>query len=133
MSVVLDASSLIAYLHDEKGADVVTDALADGAALSVVNWAETLSKLADVGGDPEELAASLESEGLIGELIEIVSMTPEDAVRVAQLRPLTRDLGLSIADRVCIATGVRLELPVLTADGDWARLEIAGLSVSLIR
>ncbi len=37
---ILDASALIAYLHDEPGADAVVDAITETAAISVVNWAD---------------------------------------------------------------------------------------------
>ena len=43
---VLDASAVLALLNDEEGGEVVTDAIADGAAISVVNLAEVLSKVA---------------------------------------------------------------------------------------
>lgn len=44
---VLDASALMAILHAEDGASVVIEAIGEGAAVSVVNWAEVLSKLAE--------------------------------------------------------------------------------------
>jgi PIN domain nuclease of toxin-antitoxin system len=43
---VLDASAVMALLHDEPGADAVVDAIAVGTAISVVNWAEVLSNVA---------------------------------------------------------------------------------------
>jgi ribonuclease VapC len=49
-SCVLDASALLAYLHGENGGDEVADAVA--AAMSAASWAETLSKLAEVGRNP---------------------------------------------------------------------------------
>ena len=46
---VLDASALMAVLHAEDGASIVIEAIAGGVAVSVVNWAEVLSKLAEAG------------------------------------------------------------------------------------
>ena len=132
MASVLDASALLAYLHDEPGADVVTDAVGEGAVISVVNWAETLSKLTAIG-DPTELAKELEAQGLLGSLLEIVPLTDADAVKIAELYPDTRDQGLSLGDRACIATALRLGLPVVTAERIWSDLEIEGLSLTLIR
>ncbi len=40
---VLDASAVLAFLHGERGADVVSDALADVSVVSAANWAEVLS------------------------------------------------------------------------------------------
>lgn len=41
MSRVLDAAALLAFLHDEPGADGVGEAL-DGAMVSTVNWSEVI-------------------------------------------------------------------------------------------
>ncbi len=57
VAAVLDASALMAVLHDEDGADEATEAIANGAAISVVNWAEGLTKLAERGRDPEQAAS----------------------------------------------------------------------------
>lgn len=43
---VLDASALLAYLQGEPGAANVATDLTKGSAISSINWAETLSKLA---------------------------------------------------------------------------------------
>lgn len=131
-SVVMDASALLAYLHDEAGADVVTEALVHGAAISAANWAEVLSKIAEEGEDPEELADHLQAQGFLGESIEVIPLTDADARLIARLRPATRVYGLSLGDRACIALGLRLGLPVLTADRTWAVLDL-GVTVQAIR
>ena len=56
----------------------------------------------------------------------------EDAGRLAELRPKTRALGLSLADRACLALALRLGLPVLTTDGAWAELDLP-VAVAVIR
>lgn len=43
MSLVLDASSLLAFLHDEPGADRVWPVLS-GAMVCAVNWPEVVHK-----------------------------------------------------------------------------------------
>ncbi|MEB3338407.1 MAG: hypothetical protein VKJ46_13150 [Leptolyngbyaceae bacterium] len=55
-TAVLDASALLAYLQGEIGASVVATFLIQGAVMSSVNWAETLSKLAQRGQDPDIVA-----------------------------------------------------------------------------
>lgn len=129
---ILDASALLAYLRDESGAPVVENALTQGAYISIVNWAEVLSKVTELGEDPQAFAQRLKDEGILGNSIEIVSLTEEDAVAIAQLRPLTRSAGLSFGDRACLALGKRLGLPVLTADRTWINLSL-GVQVQLIR
>ena len=43
MTLVLDASSLLAFLHDEPGADRVWSVLS-GARVCAVNWSEVVQK-----------------------------------------------------------------------------------------
>jgi len=126
---ILDASALIAFLHDEPGADAVVEALAATAAMSVVNWAETLSKVAADGDDPQRVADSLQ---LSDAPLQLEPLTEGDCVAIARLRPLTRARGLSLADRACLALAQRLDLPILTADREWASLDV-GVRVQLVR
>jgi len=123
---ILDASALIAFLHDEPGSNAVVDAIAYTAAVSMVNWAEALSKVAADGADPQAVATAFE-----GTLI-LEPLTETDCIEIARLRPLTKAHGLSLADRACLALAKRLDLPVLTADRDWADLTL-GIAVQLIR
>ncbi len=126
---ILDASALIAYLHDEPGSEAVVDAITDTAAISVVNWAETLSKVAADGGDPQQIADSLQASD--SPLI-LEALTDADCVEIARLRPLTKAHGLSLADRACLALAKRLDIPVVTADRNWRDLNL-GITVQLIR
>jgi ribonuclease VapC len=127
-SYVLDASAFLAYLYDESGASVVEAALLQGSAISVINWIEVLSKVAERGKDPQVLLKDLETQGLLGQNLEVMAVAQVDTVarcfadtaRVAQLRPLTKSIGLSLGDRACIALGQRLGLPILTGDQVWA-------------
>ena len=45
MNSVLDASALLALLHNEKGADRVEEAIFNKAVISSVNWAEVIQKV----------------------------------------------------------------------------------------
>jgi ribonuclease VapC len=122
---VLDASAFLAYLRTESGADVVPDAIAGCAIIVTVNLADTLSTLASRGKDPTGVAADLTERGLLGGVIAVEPpFTTADAVEAARLRPLTRDAGLSLADRGCIAVAWRLSTAVLTADQAWSGLTI---------
>jgi PIN domain nuclease of toxin-antitoxin system len=111
---------------------MVETALAAGAVISIVNYAEVLSRLADAGEDPATANHRLCEQGLIGGLLEVVPLTEEDAVVIAQLRASTRTHGLSLGDRACLATGLRFSWPVVTADRTWALLDV-GVIVHLIR
>ena len=119
MTAVLDASALLAYLREEPGADVVADVIADGASMSAVNLAEVFSRSADRGADPAKLAASLAGGGLLDGAITVEPFTTADAIDTARLRRLTRDAGLSLGDRACLALALRLSSRAVTADAAW--------------
>jgi PIN domain nuclease of toxin-antitoxin system len=119
LTPVLDASALLAYLREEPGADIVADTIADGAVMSAVNVAEVLSRSADRGADPAKLAATLAEGGLLDGAVTVEPFTAADAIDAARLRPLTRDAGLSLGDRACLALARRLNSPAVTADTAW--------------
>lgn len=122
----------MAILHAEDGASIVIEAIGEGAAVSVVNWAEVLSKLAEAGKDPEIAAAELRRAEGSRRALSIEPLTAADCVAVARLRPVTRRQGLSLADRACLALAERLDVPALTADREWLKADVAA-EVRLIR
>ncbi|HYG65171.1 MAG TPA: type II toxin-antitoxin system VapC family toxin [Thermoanaerobaculia bacterium] len=115
---VLDASALLAVLHDEPGGDLV-ESLLETAVVSSVNWSEVLQKALERQTDLRGLREDLESLGL-----EILAFTAAQAERAAQLRSTTRHLGLSLADRACLALAAELELPAITTDRVWQDLAL---------
>ncbi|UZQ53334.1 type II toxin-antitoxin system VapC family toxin [Trichothermofontia sichuanensis B231] len=131
-SVVLDASAMLAYLFDEEGAGLVETALNDSACIGAINWSEVLSKVEDKGHSSEALIITLTNQGLLGNTLEVLSTTEKDALLIAQLQPQTKLLGLSLGDRACLALGMRLEIPVLTADTAWNDLTL-NISIRMIR
>jgi len=129
---VLDASALMAYLQDEPGSDTVEALLVLRIVINAVNYAEVLSRLADGGEDAATAHHRLQQQGLVGDVLRVVPLHEDDAVVIARLRPLTKAQGLSLGDRACLATGLRLGWPVITADRAWAALDV-GLTIRLIR
>jgi len=121
---ILDASALLAYLKDEPGAGRVRTAMARGALISAVNWAETLSTLADHGQAPDAAAKALQARGVYRQLVEVVPFDETLAREAARLRRSTRERGLSLGDRACLALGLSRGLPVLTADRAWSKLPL---------
>ena len=129
---VLDASAVIALLHDEEGSSAVVEAIAAGATMSVVNWAEVLSKVAADGDDPREVAARIGAGVSEDAVIWIEALSAADCIEVAELRPKTKAQGLSLADRACLALAARLGVPALTTDREWAKADVDA-RVQLIR
>jgi ribonuclease VapC len=129
---VLDASALMAFLLEENGKAVVAAALAGRAAISIVNWAEVLSKVAERGNDAAAVATRYRERGFIGGALSIEPMFESDCLEVARLRPITKPQGLSLADRACLTLAARLGVPALTTDTAWADVEVS-VEVQLIR
>ncbi|MGK7904649.1 MAG: type II toxin-antitoxin system VapC family toxin [Hormoscilla sp.] len=129
---VLDASALLAYLQGEPGADRVAEVLEIGAAIGAVNWAETLTKLADHGQDPDVVATLLSNQGLLNKTLLVYPVDENIARKIAQLRQQTRSMGLSLGDRACLALASQLTLPALTTDRAWSNLNLA-VQIRLIR
>lgn len=124
---VLDASAALAFLQGEPGGEAVRKTLVGGAAISAVNLAEVHSTLVEQEAAAEALIARLKAMGL-----EVEPFDEVDASVVGALRPRTRALGLSLADRACLALGLRLGRPILAADGALAAADV-GVEVVLIR
>lgn len=129
---VLDGSALLAYLNDEAGADLVEDALRRRSAISLVNLAEVLSKLAETGKNPQDVIENLKGRGLLGGNLVVSSLSADDAVIIATLHRSTKAHGLSLGDRACLGLALRLQVPALTADRAWSRLKVA-VKVEAIR
>jgi Uncharacterized protein conserved in bacteria len=128
---VLDASALLALLQDENGAAVVVEAIEAGAAISTVNFSEVLSKLAEHG--EFAVPAAMRIHQTMDDALRIEPFTEEDAAEAADLRPRSKDQGLSLGDRACLALAARFEVPAVTADRDWSDLPEIGVRVKLIR
>ena len=118
MSVVMDASAVLAAIKNEPGSEQVLAQLR-GALLSVVNWAEVRQKLNDV-----EISAALVRDTLLGSGVEMVDFDLRLAELTADLRPHTKALGLSLGDRACLALAIERNMPALTGDKIWAQLDL---------
>lgn len=112
MTTVLDASAILAFLQGEQGSDVVERHLADGASCGAANWSEVGQKVRAADRDWGLVRALLQSYDLAVEPVTLA-----DAEWAAQR---WRDgEGLSLADRLCLALGERLDADVLTCDRSW--------------
>lgn len=111
MSVV-DASVLLAFAQGEEGADRAETLLDEGATCGAANWSEVAQKVRAAGRDWGLVRALLVSYNLTVEAV-----IEDDAEWAA--RRWRRAEGLSLADRLCLALGERLNIEVWTADTSW--------------
>lgn len=123
---MVDASAVLAYAKREPGTDRVRGVLS-GALISAANFAEVTGKLAVEGHDARRIGTRLIGFGLVVE-----PFTLDDARVTGELAPASRQLGLSLADRACLALARRMGRVVLTADRALAAADL-GVQVELIR
>lgn len=112
MTAVLDASALLAFVQGEAGADAVEAALVDDAVCGAANWSEIAQKVLAADRDWDLVTALLESYAL-----RVEPVTADDGELAA--RQWRRGARRSLADRLCLALGERLDAEVLTANAEW--------------
>ena len=126
--IVLDASAILAVIFDEPGADRVAPHL-PGAMVSTVNVAEVMTKLFDLGMPQETVDAVV-----AGLQFKVLPFDFDHASDAARLRLQTRDAGLSLGDRACLALAKLHDVPALTADRAWKGLKrLTGAKIEMIR
>lgn len=119
---------MLAVIREESGAGVVAKALGAGAAMSAVNVAEVAARLHQDGWNEPEVALVFRELG-----IAVLPFDSDVALLSGSYRNKTRNLGLGLGDRACLATARREECPALTADRSWNQLQLDGVDVRCIR
>ena len=122
--VVLDAYALIAFLRgEEAGAEVIGLLRERPASISAANLAEVVDRLVRTDGHSEPEVRNRTDLVIAGGMsVEPVWLT--DARQAGSLRARHDDrdaAALSLADCFCLATAIKLEAAVATADPALAR------------
>jgi ribonuclease VapC len=116
---VLDASAVLAVLNGEPGEEKVIPILAE-SAIGSVNLTEVGAKLLEAGMDEGSAQIAVSVLG-IGEVIDFDERLAWEAAR---LRPLTKQFGLSLGDRACLALAIQLDVPAVTAEKQWSKQKL---------
>ena len=128
--IVLDASSVIALINREKGCEIVEKYLEE-AIISTVNFAEVISVVNRELFKSE--ADRVEGLKLITDTLpQIIDFDINQAIISGELDSITKKYGLSLGDRACLALAKYKNIPVLTADKTWSKLNL-GIKIKLIR
>ncbi|MDQ4135694.1 MAG: type II toxin-antitoxin system VapC family toxin [Pseudomonadota bacterium] len=123
---VLDTSALVALMLKEPGAEVVAAHL-DGAIISTVNLAEVGAKMVERGATLDLVETEVRAAD-----IAVIPFEEAHALETARLRPATRNYGLSLGDRACLALAGLTQGFVLTSDREWTEVGLP-LDIRLIR
>ncbi|ABV78623.1 PIN domain-containing protein [Rickettsia bellii] len=124
---ILDSSALLALFNSEKGWEKVEELL-PLSIMSTVNIAEVVAEL-----DKKLAVSSIQSkEMIIAAINKIVPLDFDQSIEVGRLRKETKNFGLSLGDRACIALGLTTGYTIYTADKVWVNLPL-NCNIVLIR
>lgn len=124
---VLDASALLCLFYGEPGADRV-EAVLDRAAMTAVNYAEVVAKLADRGVLDDTLTQDLADLDL-----EVCADDRQLATAAGRIGAGRHRSGLAVGDRFCLALAKQKGATVLTCDRSWPRIGAAiGVAVEVL-
>jgi len=115
--VVFDASALLATVLDEPVDEVVFAAIREGTLMSAINIAEVVARLMRNGAPLAHVRDVADMTN-----VAVVPVTEELAIRTGELESSTRALGLSLADRCCLATAEAFDARIFTTDRSWLDL-----------
>ena len=117
---VTDASAVLAWVFDERGADVVERVL-PASGISAVNFAEVLHIGSTRRYDPDQLEADLAAYGL-----RLLPFSGDEARSILDVKAAETNAGLrlSLADRCCLATAITHDVPAVVSDTAWEALEL---------
>lgn len=117
---------MLAFMFRETGHAVVEAALPN-VCMSTVNLTEVLARFVRDGHSTITVWDHLSNSG-----IEWVPFSEAQSRIAADLVITTAHIGLSLADRACLALAIDRQLPTLTADRAWAQADV-DVEVRLIR
>lgn len=132
----MDASAVLALLYREPGEKEIRKRLRGAEAIiNTVNLSEVAAKLAEGrasegahnGGGEASSEAGFDAQEIreaIGALaLEVHPFDDDTALTAGLLRVATRDRGLSLGDRACVAHARQIGGVALTVDRAWKGLD----------
>lgn len=130
---LLDASALLAVIFEEAGANLVRETLRGEAIMSAVNVGEVAARLHQEGWTAREIAGIVDGLQSMGCRWRLCLSIPRPRCSAAGIDRRPCRSGWGLGDRACLATAGRLDVPVLTADRVWTKLNLQGVTIRCIR
>lgn len=113
---LLDTSVIIALLKKESGYKILEEVIAS-SAISSVNLSESVSVLT------RSNIAENEIDVIVTVIVpEIIPFCENIAIKTCKLSRLTKDYGLFLGDRKCIAIGCYYNMEIYTTDKIWLKV-----------
>ncbi len=124
--ILLDASAYIAFLNKETGYDIIENVI-QKASINTVTYTEIISFYARQGLDDLILHE-------LCKYVNIININEDICFNAGNLIKISKEYGLSLGDRLCLATAIHYKLDVYTSDKIWAQLtKDLKLNIILIR
>ena len=115
--VLFDTSAIITLLKKEQGYELLEDLIAS-SVISSVNLSELVTILA------RNNVVESEIDAIITDIVpEIIPFSEHLAIEAGKLAAHTKNFGLSLGDRACIATGIYYNMTIYTTDKIWLELK----------
>lgn len=115
--ILLDTSAILALLKREPGFEAIENIIAN-SAMSAVNFSELVAVLTRSG------VSEAEVDEIITDIVpEIIPLCKNVGIGAGKLAAITKNYGLSLGDRACIATGNYYKMEIYTADKAWLKLQ----------
>ena len=117
MKSVIDASTVLAFCNQEPGGTEARTKMR-GGLISAVNLSEVYQKSIERG----KLRLA---QAIVGTAsLEIIPFSESRALMAAEIHGATKGLGISFADRACLALGIIEGFPIIAGDRKWLDLSI---------
>ena len=117
--IVFDASALIALFAKESGYEFIKKHLKDGI-ISSINIAEVYKYCIETQNLTEGEAKTL----IKLSDIKIIEFTNDQALITASIVRKTKQYGLSLGDKSCIALAIEGEYSIITCDKIWQKIDV---------
>lgn len=122
-NAVLDSSAILAVLNREKGDEKAIEHFPHGI-VSTVSLTEVLAKLIEQGHNSSSATKAFQMLQL-----PVVDFDTAQAQKAAELRPLTKHLGLSLGDLSCLALAILHDATAVTADRGWQTVTLCPIEI----